>query len=221
MCPACAHIPDDGLTAGQRCGGCDTAVLTCYEAFPAMAYEYAVLIEDQYQRPISQVRKAYFELVKHDNSWERWMEGGKGNFPEEEWHPLVVLLFWSLYEYLLNHFLWKVATIRLHPSKDAAVFGEFLLERARNTHQKLELYQFLTSAKWKDDVRRLGFDELDRDIWLASAVRNEFVHQNPHAGARSSELPDRLRAQVPRLFALFKDLSNAHFHPRAKVAWQS
>jgi hypothetical protein len=185
-----------------------------------MAYEYAVLIEDQYQRPISQARSAYFDLVKQDNSWERWMEGGKGDPPEEEWHPLVVLLFWSLCEYLLNHFLWKVAAIRLHPSKDAAVFGEFLLERARNVRQKLELYQFLTGAKWKDDVRRLGFEELDRDILLSSAVRNDFVHQNPHAGARSPELPGRLPAHVPRVFALFKELSNAHFHPRAKEAWR-
>lgn len=184
--------------------------------FPDTAYEYAVMLEDYHQRPASEMRRAYFEAVAEQNLVDYYTASSEPiPGPTEDWKPVSVLLFRSIFELLLDHLIWKVVWVQLLPSADAPRYADFLLDRFRGASERTQrLYPFVTGSPWQHDLDRLQFSRVGLVIVEAAKVRNSFLHLNPFAGHHEEGVADRVRASVPDLFKMFATLANEYYHPR-------
>ena len=219
-CLSCGYVdeaPAD-VTTLVNCKGCGRPPDQFEIWFPDTAYQYVMLLEDYHQRPISQLRKDYFEAVREENAYSYWCAQQEPEFkPTDDWQPITILLYRSLFELLLNHFLWKMVYVQLLPSPDAGHYAGFIVDQLSDVNERLgKGYKFITQSRWNDDIKELGYTGLNQLLRETVKVRNEFVHENPLAGHTDLTLAERAKKSVPQLFELFVKLANKYFHPRAK-----
>jgi hypothetical protein len=209
-CVSCGFVQGTGLRKIKNCDGCGKPLQVAREWFPDSVYEYIMLLEDYHQRPISKLRKRYFKAVQEEN----WFEEEAKLNPTQDWQPITILLYRSLFEKLLDNFLWKVMYVQLLPSDYAESYANFILDQFSTVSDKIgKGYKFVTSRKWKDDLKELGFEDLDQLLIQTAKVRNEWVHENPIAGHNDLELAQKAKESVPSLIELFVKLANKYFHP--------
>jgi hypothetical protein len=216
-CATCGFVQDSLSDKDERCAGCGEPLRVVHDWFPDSVYEYVMLLEDYHQRPVSKLRKEYFKAVKEDNEWAAWFEGPESKLnPTQDWQPVTILLYRSLFEKLLEHFLWRMMYIQLLPSASAESYPYFILDQLSTISDKIgKGYKFVTGKKWKDDLKELGFESLDQLLIQTAKVRNKWVHESPIAGHNDSELAEKARASIPSMIELFVQLANRYFHPLA------
>jgi len=215
-CVTCGFVQE--VSRDKQCEGCGESLYITREWFPDSVYEYVMLLEDYHQRPTSKLRKKYFKAVQEDNEWTAWFEGPESKLnPTQDWQPITILLYRSLFEKLIDHFLWKVMYVHLLPSGNAEAYAYFILDQLPTVSDKIgKGYRFVTNGKkWKDDLKELGFESLDHLLIQTAKVRNEWVHENPVAGYGDLELAQKARESIPSLIELFVKLANKYFHPVA------
>jgi hypothetical protein len=89
---------------------------------------------------------------------------------------LIVLLFWSLFEDLMNRFFNN--GMRSLPAK----VKDDLLKRHSSIGSRLDrLYKIIFPSSFKDDLTNLGYGDIYRLLIQIQKRRNEFVHGNPEA----------------------------------------
>lgn len=217
-CAHCGYVQAAPMDKVRKCAGCGDKLTAFQEWFPDSVYEYAMLLEDYHQRPVSKLRQKYFKASQRENEWAAWIEGKESGFsPTQDWQPITILLYRALFEKLLDHFLWKVMYVHLLPSGNAEAYPYFILDQLPTVSDKIgKGYKFVTNGnKWKDDLKELGFESLDQLLIQTAKVRNEWVHENPIAGHNDLELAQKARESIPSLIELFVQLANKYFHPVA------
>lgn len=217
QCVGCGYIDEAPLEQSFQCRGCGKSFSTSYLWFPDAAYEFAIILADYDARLVSHFRQQYFDAQAVENSMEYFASMTEPEIkPTNDWKPITIILFRSLFELLLEHFLWKVAWIYWLPASDAEVSADAILEKHWTVSSRLnKVYLSVTGHKWKDDVIRLRHQDLAKLLDRTAKVRNEFVHGNPLAGHKDPNLSTKARQALPELFTLFVELANLHFHPRA------
>lgn len=215
-CAICGYVQAAPVDEVRECGGCGKKLVSIQEWFPDSVYDYVVLLEDYHQRPVSKLRQEYFEAVKEDNDWAAWFEGETNFNPTQDWQPITILLFRSLFEKLLDIFLWRMAYIQLLPSAYSESYADFILERLPTVSEKIgKGYKLVANRKWKDDLKELGFESLDQLLVQTAKVRNEWVHESPIAGHTVLDLAEKARESIPSMIELFVQLANKYYHPLA------
>ncbi|NJN71882.1 MAG: hypothetical protein HC799_03230 [Limnothrix sp. RL_2_0] len=213
-CLYCGYV--DRNLAGQKCPGYGVVSDETVAHFPESAYEYVILLEDYYQQKPSKVLEEYFE----ENILEMWTSGNPRvkEKPISDWKPMMVILFRSLFELLLDHCLWKLIRVQLCPSPHSKEYAYFLLKQFPSVSAKQgKCYPFVTQSKWKEDLKKFGFQDLDELLKEAARIRNEFIHaDDPTSGHHTTDFPERLRSEVPNLFTLFVQIANEYYHPYAE-----
>jgi len=217
QCISCGYVDEVPDTIPATCSGCGQTLSSGYIWFPDTVYEYVILLKDYDARPPTEFRAEYFEAQAEDNVMEYFTSTTEPEFnPTSDWKPVTILLFRSLFELLLEHFLWKVTWIHCLPSPDAEKFADYVLDSEWRVSARLaKVYSTVTNHKWREDITQLGYQQLDKLLQETAKVRNDFVHGNPLAGHATPELPNRVVQAIPELFSLFVKLANMHFHPRA------
>jgi hypothetical protein len=209
-CLYCSYIDQD--LSGKKCAVCGIQSRETRLWFPEEAYEYVVLLEDYHLKEPSSILQEYLR----DNEWDFWTSGNPQKKPIADWKPMTILLFRSLFELLLEHCLWKLIRVHLFLSPYATDYANFILKQFSSvTSKKDKCYKFVTGNKWKDDMKRLGYQDLDRLLDQAAVMRNDFIHADPTAGSSVVELANSLRDKVPDLFELFAKIANEYHHPHA------
>jgi hypothetical protein len=219
QCVGCGYVDESPDIPSSHCQGCGEVLSVSEIWFPDAAYEYAILIEDYDTRPPTDFRKKYFEAVAEENHMEYFCSMTEPEFkPTDDWKPITVLLFRSLFEILLEHFLWKTAWTYCLPSPDAERLASHILDSSWTVSSRIsKVYSGVTGHKWKDDIEHLGRQNIGDLLKITADIRNDFIHGNPLAGHQEISLPNRARKAVPELFALFAELANLHIHPRALI----
>jgi hypothetical protein len=215
----CGFVQVACTTPAGKCQACGTRLSTWRPWFPDEVYEYAVILEDYHGRPPSELRERYFQATVEDNAFQYWCATSPPQFgPTAEWKPVSILLFRAIFEVLLDQFLWRVMHAQVAPSDYAKEYATFLIDRTRGLAERLgSLYKFVTGNKWSNDLKRLGFSDIDDLLLRAARTRNAFLHENPHAGHQDQGLAQEVRDSVARLLELFARLANEYYHPRAKA----
>lgn len=216
QCSGCGYVDKTPETHPSSCQGCNNVLNQGYMWFPDSAYEYAILIEDYHSRPISDLRQQYFEAVAEENLMDYFCSTSEPiPSPTTDWKPITILLFRSLFEVLLEHFLWKIIWTSCLPSPDAERIAEHILNTSWTVSSRInKVYSDITGHKWRDDILQLNHKNLNELLKQTADIRNDFVHSNPFAGHADPHLSDRCRASIPELFELFSELSNLHIYPK-------
>lgn len=216
--PCCGFVQVAGTLPGARCKACSTPLQIWRPWFPKEVYEYAVILEDYHARPPSELRERYFEATAEDNAFQCWCaESPPELLPTQDWKPVTIMIFRTLFELLLEQFLWRVIHIQLSPSKHAGAHASFELDSAIGVTERFgRLYRFVTDSRWSSDLERLGYSDIDSLLKRTAKTRNAFLHENPYAGGKDRGLAQQSRDNVPRLLELFVHLANEYYHPRAK-----
>jgi len=217
QCISCGYVNEVPATIPATCSGCAEILSSSYVWFPDTMYEYVILLKDYDSRPPTEFRIEYLKAQAEANMMEYFTSMTEPEFnPTSDWKPITVLLFRSLFELLLEHFLWKVAWIRCLPSPDAEKFADYVLDSEWRISARLsKVYSTVTDHNWQDDIIQLGYQRLDKLLKETAKVRNDFAHGNPLAGSAKTEMPKQVMQSIPDLFNLFIKLANMHFHPRA------
>lgn len=209
-CLYCGYVEQDLLS--KACLGCGTRSSETRSWFPESAYEYVILLEDYHAQTPSSILTNYFE----DNLYDMWTSGNPISKPTSDWKPITILLFRSLFELLLDHCLWKLIRVQLCPSPHADDYAYFVLKQFSSISAKKDrCYPFVTQSKWKEDVKKFGFQELDDLLDKAQKIRNQFIHNDPNAGHLVTDFSDSIRGKIPDLFSLFVRIANEYHHPYA------
>lgn len=89
---------------------------------------------------------------------------------------LIVLLFWSLYENLLDKFFTDaLVDVKESISKD-------LLKRYASVGSRMDqLYKMLFSTSFKDDITEIGYGHIYDHIKNVQNKRNQFMHGDANA----------------------------------------
>jgi hypothetical protein len=216
-CAICGFVQESPSDKDEKCAGCGEPLILVHDWFPDSVYEYALLLEDYHQRPVSKLREEYFDAVKEDNEWVAWFEGPESpQNPTQDWQPITILLFRMLFEKFIVHLLWRIMYIQLLPSDYAESYPYFILDQLSTINDKIgKGYKFVTDRKWKDDLKELGFEHLDQILIQTARIRNAWVHEDPIAGHNNTILAEQARIAIPSMFELFVQLANKYFHPLA------
>lgn len=214
----CGFVQVASTKPGAECKACGTPLQRWRPWFPEEIYEYAVILEDYNERTPSELRERYFQATAEDNAFEYWCATEPPEFaPTADWKPVTVLLFRTIFELLLEQFLWRIVHAQVTPSAYAADYATFVLDGTRGAMERLKrLYSFVTASRWSKDLTRLGFSDVDDLLMRAARTRNSFLHEDPHAGHEDEDLAQEARNKIPRLLDLFAHLANEYYHPRVK-----
>lgn len=223
QCKSCGFVYEtpDRLSLCPAC----KQEMSAYEWFPNFIYDYVIMLEDYHLHSPTQMRQDYFKAVKADNWMEYWCSVTSPKyFPSEDLKPITILLFRSIFEALLAHFLWKKIWVSLLPSPDAERYADLVLNNEQSVSKRLfNIYPRVTGNKWINDLNRMGYSSLNKLLQDTARIRNEFIHENPHAGYHLN-VGNQARQSIPILFACFVNLANLYIHPRClqlrKLKWE-
>lgn len=117
-------------------------------------------------------------LMKRE--WERPLTAGKEvagyNNQEVPERLIIVLLFWTLFESLMDQLVSKkLESIPPKIAKD-------LLKRYSTINNRIgDLYKMVFENSFKEDLQEVGFPHLYDHIKNVQEKRNDFIHNNPKA----------------------------------------
>ena len=219
QCVSCGYVDEfsEGLQNHlPECQGCKKQSSEYYEWFPDIVYDYAILLEDYHFRQPTLLRQEYLKTVAIDNAMQYWCSSTEPEFrPTNDLKPITILLFRTIFEILIKHFLWKHIYVSLLPSPDAERYASFILNKDVSVSNQIKsLYPFVTGNKWRIDLDKLGYSRLNNLLIKTAQVRNEFIHENPYSEHEETNLAEQARNAIPELFACFVKLANLHIHPR-------
>lgn len=218
QCTSCGYVEGSCLGLDDvkwKCSKCNLLVPSRYLWFPDTIYEYAIMIEDYFTRCPSKRREKYFETQKEENAYEFWCSMDQPEFkPVEDWKPITILLFRSLFESLIEHFLWNLIYVEILPSVQAEKYAAYILNENQGIGRRVnKTYLNITGNTLKKDMIELGYEELYRLLLKTARIRNEFIHNNPHAGYEDINLSKHVKESVPALISVFVKLANKYIHP--------
>jgi len=196
ICTSCKIIDRDHerITVGYQCPRCGVAGHGGRNYFPTSVHSLIDLMQEFYH--LKNVPDEDFEIQSNQK---------EGN------HQLaVVILFCTLVEVLLQHFLERLmSSIGLSPK-----IQERLLNDNMNVQQRVQkLFLALTDAKWKETIEKLS-ERVDLDYVKtiefykqASEKRNYFLHRG-NKWAIPKDMPEKCLLEIWPTVNLFVSLHN-------------
>lgn len=183
-CSVCGH---EHVTQSLKVMGAngvehEVATFAVEGALSYTAVSLLALMEREWERPIL------------DEEYQRSFVEGCSQ------RVLVVLLFWTLFEHMMDQF-FRTALSRL-PGGVAAD----LMQRYQSIGSRMgRLYTMMFDAKLKDDLTMLGYGHVHTHLQAVQMRRNEFVHGKAAAidDALVRETVERLKDTQAAWVALF------------------
>ncbi len=203
ICTSCEIVDrdDERITVGYKCPRCEVAGNGGRNYFPTSVHSLIDLMQEFYH-------------LKNDADEDLEVPSNQ----KEENHQLaVVILFCTLVEVLLQHFLERLMSKMELPQK----IQERLLNDNMNVQQRVQkLFPTLTGAEWNETIEKLSegveldYFETIKFCKYAAKKRNLFLHRG-NKWAIPKDMPEKCIRQIWPTVNLFISLHNEFIAKRA------